>query len=56
MFELFLETTPDTTGYMYLGYGVFFGVMILYLGSLILRHRNLQQDLETLKEIEDQSS
>lgn len=54
MFELFLETTPDTSGYMYLGYGVFFGVMIFYLGSLILRHRNLKQDLEALKDIEEQ--
>jgi hypothetical protein len=34
------------------GYIVFFTVMILYLGSLILRHRNMQRDLETLEELE----
>lgn len=45
MFNIPLQTTPDTTAYMIGGYVVFFVVMALYLGSLFLRHRNLKQDL-----------
>lgn len=52
MFEILLQTTPDTTNYMIGGYAVFFIVMILYLSSLIVRYRNLKQDLNTLDEME----
>jgi hypothetical protein len=45
--------TPDTTNYLILGYVVFSLVMGLYLISLVVRQRNLQRDLELLKELED---
>lgn len=56
MFNIPLQTTPDTTAYMIGGYVVFFVVMALYLGSLFLRHRNLKQDLETLQELDSPSA
>ena len=54
MFELILETTPDTTNYMIGGYGIFFAVMILYLASLVVRQRNLRQDLDSLHEMNEE--
>ena len=46
------EATPDTSGYMIAGYAVAFIVMGLYVFSLYLRNRNLQQDLTLLEEME----
>jgi hypothetical protein len=37
---------------MIAGYVVIFGVMLLYVISLIIRSRNLQKDLEVLEEIQ----
>jgi hypothetical protein len=50
---LALDVPPDTFSYMLAGYIVIFGVMAIYLISLVIRHRNLNQDLETLEELED---
>lgn len=47
-----METTPDTTQYMILGYAVFFIVSAIYLASLYIRSRSLQRDLETLEELD----
>ena len=47
-----MEPTPDTSQYMILGYAVFFIVAAVYLASLLVRHRNLQRDLETLEEMD----
>jgi len=50
---MFLQTpTPDTSGYMIAGYAVAFITMALYVASLYLRNRNLNQDLTTLKEMD----
>ena len=50
---LFLQQGPaDTTGYMIAGYAVIFIVMLAYLASLVIRRRNLDQDLEVLQELE----
>jgi hypothetical protein len=49
---MFFQTTPDTSAYMIGGYTVFFTVLAIYLLSLIVRWRNLKQDLETLEQIE----
>jgi CcmD family protein len=46
---MFLQTTPDTSGYMIAGYAVAFTVIGLYLISLYVRTRNLDRDLETLE-------
>ncbi|MFZ6030479.1 MAG: hypothetical protein ACOYYS_22455 [Chloroflexota bacterium] len=49
----FSEIPPaETTGYMIAGYAVLFIVMGLYLASLWLRRRNLEQDLEMLEELD----
>ena len=50
-----LETTPDTSGYMIAGYAIAFLVMILYVASMILRNRNLKQDLTMLEEMDKTS-
>lgn len=48
----FQEVTPDTSGYMIAGFVVSFVVMGLYVFSLYLRNRNLNQDLTLLKEMD----
>jgi CcmD family protein len=55
---MFLSELPpaETTGYMIAGYAVIFFVMGLYLFSLWLRQRNLQQDLETLDEVSKEAN
>lgn len=47
-----MDVTPDTVNFMVLGYAVIFGVMALYLGSLVMRFRNLREDTKTLDEVE----
>ncbi len=48
-----MDTGPaNTLNYYILGYVVFFTVSIVYLASLVLRNRNLNQDMETLEELE----
>ncbi len=49
----FLETPPDTSGYMVAGYAIAFGVMLLYVVSLVVRFRGLQQDLSTLEDLDE---
>ena len=46
------EGPADTTSYMIAGYAIIFGVMLIYLISLLVRQRNLQKDLEVLEEIQ----
>ena len=43
----------ETTVYMVAGYSVIFGVMLLYLVSLVVRRRRMAQDLVALQELED---
>ncbi len=43
---------PDTTNYMIFGYAVFSVGMVLYLVSLVLRARNLKQDLDVLEDLD----
>lgn len=49
----FQEATPDTSGYMIAGYAIAFIVMGLYVASLYIRNRNLNQDMTTLQEMEE---
>jgi CcmD family protein len=51
---LILQAPAETTRYMIAGYSVIFGVMFLYIVSLILRSRKLKQELETLKELDQE--
>jgi hypothetical protein len=47
-----ISITPDTSGYMFLGYGFLFVAMALYLASLYLRQRNFRRDLELMEELD----
>ncbi len=47
-----IDPTPDTSIYMVAGYIIIFTIMLLYLVSLIVRNRNLKQDLEAFKELD----
>ena len=51
-----LETTPNTSGYMIAGYAVAFIVMALYVFSMYLRTRNLNQDIAMLEEMDKQNA
>lgn len=50
--QLFQEAPAQTTGYLIAGYVIIFGTMAIYLISLMLRKRNLDQDLEILDEVQ----
>ena len=49
---LFQETTPDTSGYMIAGFAIAFLVMAVYVVSIYLRARNLNQDKTMLEELD----
>jgi len=49
---MFLETTPDTSGYMIAGFVVAFASMGIYILSMALRNRNLNQDLQMLESLQ----
>jgi hypothetical protein len=52
MLSLFLQEGPaETTSYMVIGYAVIFTVLAIYLFSLYVRNRNLDQDLQVLEEL-----
>jgi hypothetical protein len=52
---LLQDAPPNTSGYMIAGYVVFVVVMAIYLVSFMARRRNLEQDLSTLRTIEDEN-
>ena len=47
-----MDTPADTLTYMIAGYSVIFGIMAIYLVSLIVRWKNLRKDEELLKDLE----
>lgn len=47
-----MEGTAETTVYMVTGYAVIFGVILVYLVSLVVRNRNLRQEEKMLEELE----
>jgi hypothetical protein len=49
-----LQAPADTNGYYIAGYAVFFTVMTIYLAVLFMRNRNLQQEYELLKELDQE--
>ena len=46
------DAPPDTSRYMIAGYVIFFLISAIYVLSLIVRRRNLDQDLKTLQSME----
>jgi hypothetical protein len=48
----FLQQGPaETTAYMIAGYSVIFGIMLIYIVSLIVRHRSLKADLAVISDL-----
>ncbi len=45
--------TPDTTAYLILALILFFGILMLFVGTLVLRVRNLRKDDQLLDQLED---
>ena len=53
--EMLVAQGPaETTAYFIAGYVIIFGVMLIYLASLMVRWRNQNEDLQILEEIEEQ--
>ena len=52
--QYFQEGSADTTNFMIAGYVIIFGVMLIYLVSLLVRQRNLQKDMQVLEEIQSE--
>jgi hypothetical protein len=50
-----LDAPPDTSAYMIAGYAVFFIVAAIYIVSLVVRWRNIHQDMTTLEAIEKEN-
>lgn len=50
---IFPQAAAETSSYMIAGYVVIFGVMLLYLISLVQRRRSLKEDMHVLQEIQD---
>lgn len=44
---------PDTAAYLILGLVVVFGIMGIYLASLILRFRSAEKDLKTIEQLKE---
>ena len=52
LLQVLQDAPAETTGYMIAGYSVIFGMLLIYLVSLVLRKRNLEQDLEMLEDLQ----
>ena len=50
-----LDSPPDTSAYMIAGYVIFFIIAAIYIVSLLVRWRNLNQDMTTLEAIEKEN-
>ena len=51
-----VEGPAQTLNYMLAGYGVIFGIMVIYLASLVVRWRNLKQEEEILEQVESKKA
>lgn len=49
-----MDAPANTTTYFVAGYAVIFGIMAIYLISLLIRWRNLRQDEAVLEELDKQ--
>lgn len=48
-----MNAPADTMEFMIAGYSVIFGVMLLYLVSLVVRWRNLRQDEQLIEQLDE---
>jgi hypothetical protein len=47
-------TTPDTAAYLYLGLAVVATIAFGFIGSILIRFRNLQKDLQVMEQLRDE--
>jgi len=47
-----MDTPANTVSYFIAGYSVIFGIILIYLVSLIVRWRNLREDEKMLSSLE----
>ncbi len=50
---MFETASPDTFGYLILGLGVISTIVVLFIGSMVVRYRNLQKDLQTIESLRE---
>jgi len=46
-------TTPDTVSYLLLGLGLVAVIGLTFIGSMLLRYRNLQKDLQVIEQLQN---
>ncbi len=46
-------TTPDTFSYLLLGLAVVATIAVGFIGSMVLRYRSLQKDLQVMEQLRD---
>ena len=46
--------TPDTVAYLYLGLAAVTIIAVGFVGSIALRFRNLQKDLQVMEQLRDE--
>jgi hypothetical protein len=51
---MFESASPDTFGYLILGLVVVSAIVLLLVGSMAVRYRSLQKDLQTLDQLRDE--
>jgi hypothetical protein len=50
---MFESASPDTFGYLILGLAVVSMIVIIFTGSIVVRYRSYQKDLQTLDQLRD---
>lgn len=50
---MFETASPDTFGYLILGLGAVSLIVALYIGSLVVRNRNLDQDIQMIESLDE---
>ena len=48
-----MEGTPDNAAYLYLGLAVVATISFGFIGSIIIRFRNFQRDLQVLEQLRE---
>jgi hypothetical protein len=49
-----MDAPANTLSYFIAGYAVIFGLMLIYIGSMVARWRSLRQDETMLNELDDE--
>ena len=47
-----LQDTPNTASFLYIGFTILIGLLLLYLASFRIRRRNLEKDLELIETLQ----